>query len=298
MAPRGSYLAAALLPSCILALIPQELLDSCIPYYNACIGDTDCNNSYDAADGSCSQSGVENKAYAMCFMNFDTTTSEQLFENLELCLYEQALVLEGATEYSCYKNGNEAAECLPEFAQIVFKNGDGEALPQLELGSAIPKNTEWLSYFEVNWGDLPVIPDPTIDCRGGCVNLIKIPHMNLHGCRKTALQTSCSVLLLEQTDSDGVGEIKHTQEFIGYGQSSEDADGDYEFRIQFDEAGEWWLLTHVRLYVNNTDTGVYTKWDIGKTLKVNVVDDTSNQSASAAAVTIIGLITAMLTSLF
>jgi len=256
--------------------IPSELQASCSPYIDACnaqtsVSSTDrtpCSQVFD--ENACSGRTKEN--YWECIsLEFDVSRLALTLEAeaLEACFYEESKALE---TYSFYKstiiNRKITKRIVPssqEFDDLsltsfTFKSGD-----------TIPKNRPYLIDINVNYGSLDVQ-------RGYWDDMPyhrEIPHINLHACKMTSTQTTCSAKFYESPDVP---------------QSAWDFNGDpglREEQLNLTSTGNWRIMGHIFYFTggpctSDADGCEQIRWDISVAKAIQVTDNSYTQDDGSA----------------
>merc|ERR1719384_598567 len=112
----------------------------------------------------------------------------------------------------------------------------------------------------INWGNLDVKPAKHGKPGAWIIEIHPVPHINLHACKMSNTQTTCSVKFPLSTDVSAL----NSQSFNLGGDK-----GWHNRTLALPEAGEWRIMSHIRYYVNDSNT--WTRWDIGMTKKIVAV---------------------------
>jgi len=242
----------------------------CDIYYTNCEGT--CDTQYGQAHSACNSLSDEHE-YGKCFYNHDAGYLDDTdYKHLALCFVENTKDIE---DFTCFKNATTVIDCGFDAlnANMNFR------LAPLGISNIIT-NTRHDAELTVDWGDLDVIVrpiewdgcDPIIVNPGEsseyevnpCETAIAdyVPHMNLHACKMTEYQKTCSAVMLESTDLNATVDL--TTNNMAHGEGVE------SLTIFFPTAGMWRLIGHIQVYEQD-DAGVKSKWDIANAIEFEVL---------------------------
>jgi len=256
-----SFTAVLLFLRGALSAIDQTALDNeCGPYYTACTGT--CATYKNNANSACSGESTNND-YGNCFFNHDATyLANAPFKKLGLCLVENT---KNINTFTCFNNDTRVVSCASQIqANMEFKLAP--------TGTTVIENTRHDTELTVEWADLNIIVKPIdwgncdiINGSSTCEEAIAdlIPHMNLHACKLTDDQKTCSSLFLADTDIDA--EVDTTTNALAN-------PGKHYPYILFPSPGTWRLLGHIQIYEDNLSSGHKVKWDVATAVDITVTD--------------------------
>jgi len=257
--------------SAVLLLLPRSgfgdapdqtaMNNLCDVYYTACV--STCNTYKSNADSSCNSEST-NIDYARCFFNYGGSNDyldDFDFKHLALCMVEETKTNIG--DFTCFNNGTEVVDC----ASQIDANMNFNLVPLNNI-NAIVQGDNHQSVLTIQWADFPVIYRPIdwdgceiINDKSTCETPYAdyVPHMNLHACKVTAEQKTCSSLMLGSTDANS------TVDLSGNNMVNQ---GTFYPEIVFPSTGTWKLLGHIQIY--SEESGVRKKWDIANGIEVTV----------------------------
>jgi len=258
----------------VSALYDQSELDVlCDIYYSECETTTSCDlpstgaNACDAyetdATLACS-SETTNNDFAQCFINHDSDyfTNCTAYKYLALCLYEET---KNISDFSCYNDETTSVDC----PLTLVDNIDFDLWSVDYAVDSVPRGSQYKTTLTVDFGTLNVTNPPEScvtfnDITHCTVNPYLIPHMNLHVCKITDDQKTCSCLMLENTESNATVEFSDSN-------GENPSDGPFDLGVTFDSEGTYKLIAHIQFYedLGNDETMF---WDLANGIDLNVIE--------------------------